>query len=64
MFLTMQQNFTGKHQNIKSPEQFAFNDSDYEDFKNYLKSRDFNYKTETEESLNELISSAKKGKIL
>jgi carboxyl-terminal processing protease len=54
--------FFWDHQNIKSPEQFAFNDSDYEDFKNYLKTRNFNYKTETEESLNELIASAKKEK--
>jgi carboxyl-terminal processing protease len=54
--------FFWDHQNIKSPEQFTFNDSDYEDFKNYLKTRNFNYKTETEESLNELIASAKKEK--
>jgi carboxyl-terminal processing protease len=50
------------HQDIKTPEQFSFTEKDYNDFKNYLVSRNFSYKTVTEESINELISNAKKEK--
>jgi carboxyl-terminal processing protease len=50
------------HPEIKSPGQFVFTEKDYDDFKNYLKSRKFNYITDTEESLNELIVNAKKEK--
>jgi carboxyl-terminal processing protease len=50
------------HPDIKSPEQFAFTDRDYDDFKNFLLDRKFSYKTSTEESLNELITNAKKEK--
>jgi carboxyl-terminal processing protease len=50
------------HPDLKTPNQFAFTDQDYEDFKNFLIARKFNYKTSTEESLNELITNAKKEK--
>ena len=50
------------HPDIKSPEQFSFTDKDYSDFKTLLLTRNFSYKTVTEESLNELISNAKKEK--
>jgi carboxyl-terminal processing protease len=50
------------HPGLKAPEQFSFNDQDYADFKTYLLKRNFSYKTVTEESLNELISNAKKEK--
>lgn len=50
------------HPEIKSPDQFAFTDKDYNDFKNYLIAKKFSYKTSTEESLNELIANAKKEK--
>jgi len=50
------------HPDIKSPEQFAFTDNDYDDFKEFLLDRKFSYKTSTEESLNELITNAKKEK--
>ena len=50
------------HSEIKSPEQFSFTDKDYGDFKAFLLKRNFNYKTVTEESLNELIANAKKEK--
>jgi carboxyl-terminal processing protease len=50
------------HPEIKSPEQFSFGDKDYADFKAMLLSRNFSYKTSTEESLNELIATAKKEK--
>jgi carboxyl-terminal processing protease len=50
------------HPDIKTPEQFTFTDQDYDDFKTFLINRKFNYKTSTEESLNELITNAKKEK--
>jgi len=51
-----------KNSDITSPEMFKFSDKDYEDFRNFLKKRDFSYKTLTEESLDELIDIAKKEK--
>jgi carboxyl-terminal processing protease len=50
------------HPDIKSPEMFSFTDKDYDDFKAFLNRRSFSYKTDTEESLNELIDIAKKEK--
>jgi carboxyl-terminal processing protease len=50
------------HTGLKSIEDFSFTDKDYSDFKDYLVSRKFSYKTITEESLNELIANAKKEK--
>ena len=50
------------HPGIKTPEQFIFTDNDYADFRNFLVSRNFNYKTSTEESLSELIANARKEK--
>ncbi len=50
------------HPEIKSPDQFSFSDKDYSDFKAMLQKRNFSYKTSTEESLNELVSTAKKEK--
>jgi carboxyl-terminal processing protease len=50
------------HPEIKSPDQFSFSNQDYDDFKNLLLSRNFSYKTVTEESFNELIANAKKEK--
>jgi carboxyl-terminal processing protease len=55
-------NYYWSHPNIKSPEQFKFTDQDYNDFRTFLLNRKFNYKTSTEESLNELITNAKKEK--
>jgi carboxyl-terminal processing protease len=50
------------HPVISAPDQFSFNDKDYTDFRNMLVDRKFSYKTQTEESLNELITNAKKEK--
>lgn len=50
------------HPEIKSPGQFRFTDKDYEDFRQMLIDRKFSYKTETEQSFNELIANAKKEK--
>ncbi|MDQ1296650.1 MAG: carboxyl-terminal processing protease, partial [Bacteroidota bacterium] len=50
------------HPVINSSSQFRFTDQDYADFRNFLMTRNFNYKTTTEESLNELIANARKEK--
>jgi carboxyl-terminal processing protease len=50
------------HPDITSPEQFTFSDQDYTDFQTFLTDRKFDYKTGTEESLNDLIANAKKEK--
>jgi carboxyl-terminal processing protease len=55
-------NYYWAHPDIKKPEQFSLTDKDYTDFKTLLLNRNFSYKTVTEESLNELISNAKKEK--
>jgi carboxyl-terminal processing protease len=50
------------HPGLKSIEDFSFTDKDYSDFKDFLIGRKFSYKTITEESLNELITNAKREK--
>jgi len=50
------------HPEINTPAQFIFTDQDYNDFRNMLVGRNFNYTTVTELSLNELIDNAKKEK--
>jgi len=50
------------HPNIKTPSQFKFSEADYNDFRDFLKSRKFSYTTATEKSLAELIADAKKEK--
>ena len=47
---------------LKTAAEFKFTGQDYEDFRNYLTSRNFSYRTITEVSLNELIANAKKEK--
>jgi len=50
------------HPEIKSPDDFKLTDKDYSDFKDMLVKRGFSYKTDTEESLTQLISNAKREK--
>jgi len=50
------------HPGLRTIDQFSFTDNDYTDFKDYLISRNFSYRTNTEESMNELISNAKREK--
>jgi len=50
------------HPGLKTAAEFKFTDQDYEDFRNYLTSRKFSYRTITEMSLNELITNAKREK--
>ncbi|MBG0859386.1 MAG: S41 family peptidase [Bacteroidales bacterium] len=50
------------HPAINTPSQFSLTDKDFDDFRNFLINRNFSYSTVTEESLNELISNARKEK--
>jgi carboxyl-terminal processing protease len=44
------------HPQIASPEVFVFTDAYYDEFKTYLKAKDFNYVRQSEKALNELKS--------
>ena len=50
------------HPDIKSPGDFTFTEKDYADFREYLKSRNFDYRTSSEEAFNELVDNARKEK--
>lgn len=50
------------HPDIKSSEQIKFSDQDYNDFQKFIISKNFNYKTETEQSFNELVANARREK--
>jgi len=54
--------FSIRNDSIPDPDQFKIDDSIYDDFKNYVKSRDFSYTTRSEDSLEELIKIAKREK--
>jgi len=49
-----------EHVNDKPQEKFSLKDSDYQDFTNWLKTRNFTYSTSMEKSLDNLEASAKK----
>ncbi len=48
---------------LKKPEDFKFVDSDYEDFKSFVKQSDFSFETETEKSFKKSLEIAKKEKL-
>jgi len=50
------------HPDIKSPDQFKFTDQDFSDFKSFITQKNFNYRTVTEQSFNELVTNAKREK--
>ena len=45
---------------LESPESFKFTDTDFNNFKSFLKSTNFQYKTATEQELEELLATASK----
>lgn len=51
-------NYYYKHPNLENIGQFKLGDSDFEDFKKYLKSNDFSFVTETEKALSEVHKKA------
>lgn len=44
-------NWASKHKSINSPETFTISDEDYEDFKSFVKSKDFQYDRMSEKSM-------------
>ncbi len=50
------------HPAVTSLSQFSFTDQDFNEFRSFLESRKFSYKTNTEESLSELIANARREK--
>lgn len=54
--------FAQKHDTIRKPKYFTIDDAIYDDFTQFVSNKNFEYKTKTEESLNQLIEIAKKEK--
>ena len=54
--------FVQKNNSIPLPEKFQINDYIYNDFIDFLKNKDFDYKTKTEEHFNNLVNIAQKEK--
>jgi carboxyl-terminal processing protease len=50
------------HPDIDSVSKFSFTEKDYNDFQDFLVERNFNYRTGTETSVNQLIANAKREK--
>jgi carboxyl-terminal processing protease len=54
--------FVLEHKNIAKPEHFKITDSIYSEFEQFLKNKDFDYTTKTENYLDKLIASSKNEK--
>lgn len=50
------------HSSIASADKYSFTDTDYQDFVSWVKDKDFDYKTKSEENLKALMESAKSEK--
>ena len=55
-------NYTLKYDSILPPKKFVFTNEDYKDFISFLSDKDFDYETNSNNDLSELIKSAKKEK--
>ncbi len=55
-------NYKMKHPSIAQADKFVFTDADYQDFVNWVKDKDFDYETQSEENLRLLVESAKSEK--
>ncbi|MCK5685435.1 S41 family peptidase [bacterium] len=62
IFFDFATNYRNEHNTIDVPSEFKLSDSEYTAFKEYVISKDFEYKTASEVALNKLISTAKKEK--
>lgn len=51
-----------KHDSIPNVQDFVLTDTDFEDFKEYISDKDYNYKTKTEVALNKLEKQSKEEK--
>lgn len=56
--------YAAKHDKIASPTLFHLTESEYQDFINYLKDKDYDYKTESENLLDDIEKSAEEEKYL
>jgi len=54
--------YAAKHDSIKHPSKYTLNDKDYDEFLKFLKDKPFDYETESEAKLDDLIAAAKKEK--
>jgi carboxyl-terminal processing protease len=54
--------YASKHKAITEPKKFALTDVEYEEFIQWMKGREYTYRTEIEENLNALIAEAKEDK--
>ena len=54
--------YRNSHEKITLPKEFNLSDSEYKNFQEYVVSKEFTYKTASEEALNKLIETAKKEK--
>lgn len=54
--------YTATHDSVPPPEQMTFSEEDYTDFLAYIANKDFDYTTQSDDKLKELIKSAKKEK--
>ncbi len=54
--------YTAEHASVKSPRDFKLSDTEYQDFVKWLSNKDYDYTTQVEKSVEELIAHAKKEK--
>lgn len=54
--------YAAHHDTISAPAKFSLSDTEYSDFVKYLQGKDFDYETESETKLDDLVKSAKKEK--
>lgn len=52
--------YTAKHPTIADPKKFQFSEADYQDFISYLKNKDYDYTTKSEELLKDLEDAVEK----
>jgi carboxyl-terminal processing protease len=62
LFFDYATEYASKHDSIQNPRKYLVSDSEYDDFLKFLKDKPFDYETESESKLDELITSAKKEK--
>lgn len=62
MFFDYATKFANEHESIASAEEFELNDETFNDFKAFVKERQFSYQSETEKAFKELMETAKEEK--
>lgn len=62
MFFDYATKFANEHESIASAEEFELNDETFNDFKAFVKERQFSYQSETEKVFKELMETAKEEK--